>query len=411
MLRLCSHIHISYGRFRVFSCKHSKKYIHSSIPIISQKITSLSINQTEYAKTLADSLIQGNRYSLARAITLLESSKAERRAEGQYILDAVIKHLAHQELKTGKFTFRIGLSGPPGAGKSTFIEAFGGRLTGSKPWNPVINTSYKSYGKQRLTLDEEHFNQEIRKLHRVAVLAIDPSSHTTGGSLLADKTRMPELSSNLNAYIRPSPSGGNLGGVARATSESILLCEAAGFETVLVETVGVGQLEFAAADMVDMFVLIIPPAGGDELQGIKRGIVEVADLVLVNKADGELLHQARLIAKEYSNALKYMRCRRPNWIPKVQLVSSLTGDGLIEFWSTAFKFHQSLIKSGELQRIRKEQLRIWMWTFVKEEVWRRFKNSPLILEKQKEIETLLFNREIAPGIAAELLLDIDHRKS
>lgn len=139
-----------------------------------------------------------------------------------------------------------GLSGPPGAGKSTFIEAFGGRLTGSKPWNPVINTSYKSYGKQRLTLDEEHFNQEIRKLHRVAVLAIDPSSHTTGGSLLADKTRMPELSSNMNAYIRPSPSGGNLGGVARATSESILLCEAAGFETVLVETVGMFVFEFCS---------------------------------------------------------------------------------------------------------------------------------------------------------------------
>ncbi|VDP44001.1 unnamed protein product [Schistosoma curassoni] len=316
-----------------------------------------------------------------------------------------------------------GLSGPPGAGKSTFIEAFGGRLTGSKPWNPVINTSYKSYGKQRLTLDEEHFNQEIRKLHRVAVLAIDPSSHTTGGSLLADKTRMPELSSNMNAYIRPSPSGGNLGGVARATSESILLCEAAGFETVLVETVGVGQLEFAAADMVDMFVLIIPPAGGDELQGIKRGIVEVADLVLVNKADGELLHQARLIAKEYSNALKYMRCRRPNWIPKVNQLLYLTYEiqesKIGRYWSPCAPLVWNPVKAPDIRfpssHFRRQHPRhekaIWMWTFVKEEIWRRFKNSPLILEKQKEIETLLFNREIAPGIAAELLLDIDHRKS
>ncbi|CAH8516752.1 unnamed protein product [Schistosoma turkestanicum] len=393
----------------MFPVKYSKTYIHS-IPIIFKKITSLSINQTEYAKILANSLIQGDRYSLAKAITLLESTKAERRAEGQYILDTIIKHLMQQELTTGKYTFRIGLSGPPGAGKSSFIEALGSRLTGKRPWNPVTDSCYTPYGKQQLTPAEDYLNEEIKRPHRVAVLAIDPSSNTTGGSLLADKTRMPELSSNMDAYIRPSPSGGNLGGVARATSESILLCEAAGFETVLVETVGVGQLEFAAADMVDMFVLIIPPAGGDELQGIKRGIVEVADLVLVNKADGELLHPACRIAPEYSNALKYIRCRRPNWIPKVQLVSSLTGDGLIEFWSTAFNFHQTQIKSGELQRIRKEQLKIWMWTFVKEEIWRRFKNSPLIQEKQKEIEKLLFNREIAPGLAAELLLDMKNKE-
>nr|CAH8853982.1 unnamed protein product [Trichobilharzia regenti] len=374
-------------------------------------ITSLHSAPSESAKHLADRLIQGDRACLARAITLLESTNTERRVEGQYILDTAIKYLANQESTTGKYTFRIGLSGPPGAGKSTFIEAFGSRLTGSKPWNPVVvNSSRHSYASNKNTSDTERYlSEEVKRSRRVAVLAIDPSSQTTGGSLLADKTRMSELANDLNAYIRPSPSGGNLGGVARTTSESILLCEAAGFETVLIETVGVGQSEFAAADMVDMFILIIPPAGGDELQGIKRGIVEVADLVLVNKADGELLPAARRIASEYSNALRYMRSRRPNWTPKVKLVSSLNGDGLTEFWSTACEFHSSQIKSGELQRIRKEQLKIWMWTFIKEGLWCRFKNSPVIKEQTKEIETLLFNREIAPGIAAERLMDLYYK--
>ncbi|CAH8854912.1 unnamed protein product [Trichobilharzia szidati] len=331
----------------------------NSFAVLSKHIiTSLHSIPLDNAKHLADRLLQGDRACLARAITLLESTNTERRAEGQYILDTAIKYLAEQESTTGKYTFRIGLSGPPGAGKSTFIEAFGSRLTGSKSWNPIVNSSRQSYSSYKNTSEtERNLNEEVKRPRRVAVLAIDPSSQTTGGSLLADKTRMSELANDLNAYIRPSPSGGNLGGVARTTSESILLCEAAGFETILIETVGVGQSEFAAADMVDMFILIIPPAGGDELQGIKRGIVEVADLVLVNKADGELLPAARRIASEYSNALKYMRSRRQNWTPKVKLVSSLNGDGLTEFWSTACEFHSSQIKSGELQRIRKEQLK------------------------------------------------------
>ncbi|THD22883.1 LAO/AO transport system kinase [Fasciola hepatica] len=262
-------------------------------------------------RQMTENLFQGNRRSLAQAITLLESTHPDRRYEGQYILDRCMNHLSQQEESTGKYTIRIGLSGPPGAGKSTFIEALGSRLTGTIPWIRPNQEKDADKSEPIISVPEG--------THRVAVLAVDPSSSTTGGSLLADKTRMYELSRDLNAYVRPSPSGGNLGGVARSTNEAVLVCEAAGYDVVLVETVGVGQSEFAVADMVDIFVLIIPPAGGDELQGIKRGIVEVADVVLVNKADGDLLPAAHRIAREYTSALKYQRKRRTSWIPPVSL--------------------------------------------------------------------------------------------
>ncbi|OPJ75895.1 methylmalonic aciduria type A protein, mitochondrial isoform B [Patagioenas fasciata monilis] len=207
-----------------------------------------------------------------------------------------------------------GLSGPPGAGKSTFIECLGKMLTERK--------------------------------HKVSVLAVDPSSSTSGGSLLGDKTRMTELSRDTNAYIRPSPTRGTLGGVTRTTNEAILLCEGGGYDVVLVETVGVGQSEFAVADMVDMFVLLLPPAGGDELQGIKRGIIEMADLVAINKADGDLVVPARRIQAEYISAMKLLRKRSKVWRPKVMRISAKTGEGISDMWDKMTEFRDLMLTSG-----------------------------------------------------------------
>ncbi|TGZ54796.1 hypothetical protein CRM22_010548 [Opisthorchis felineus] len=306
-------------------------------------------------KELKERLFAGDRRSLAQSITLLESKNPDRRREGQYILSEAMNYLAERETRTGTYTFRVGLSGPPGAGKSTFIEALGTRLIGLVPWVSELPEQARKgpYGKRS---SNEPVSIPTEK-HRVAVLAVDPSSVTTGGSLLADKTRMYELSRHENAYVRPSPSGGNLGGVARSTNEAVLICEAAGFDVVLVETVGVGQSEIAVAEMVDLFILLIPPAGGDELQGIKRGIVEYADIVVVNKADGDLIAPARRIAAEYSNALKYQRMRRPNWRPQVMLASSYTGAGIVEFWNRVLEFKEMQLASKDLQSVRKKQMK------------------------------------------------------
>lgn len=242
------------------------------------------------------------------------------------------KLLSLVEAESASDTFRIGISGPPGAGKSTFIEKFGSRLTAEE--------------------------------HRVAVLAVDPSSGTTGGSLLGDKTRMPELTVNPRAYIRPSPAGGHLGGVTRRTNEAVVLCEAAGYDIVIVETVGVGQSEYLVADMVDMFCLVIPPAGGDELQGIKRGIVEQSDLVVVNKCDGDLVPAARRIKSEYTSALKYMRRKSPLWRPKVKMMSSLTGDGMGDVWDAMQKYNSVMVESGHKLEKRAIQRQKWMWAYI-----------------------------------------------
>lgn len=247
-------------------------------------------------------LIGGQRASLAESITLVETEHPRKKQLAQVLLQRVLAYREEQEKRNGgnPVAFRVGLSGPPGAGKSTFIEVVGKMLTG--------------------------------RGNRVSVLAVDPSSCTTGGSLMGDKTRMTELSRDMQAFIRPSPASGTLGGVTRTTNEAIVLCEGAGYDTVLVETVGVGQSEFAVADMVDMFVLLIPPAGGDELQGIKRGIIEMADLVVVTKSDGDLVVPARRIQTEYTSALKLLRKRSKTWSPKVVRVSSETGEGIPELW-------------------------------------------------------------------------------
>ncbi|XP_066088646.1 methylmalonic aciduria type A protein, mitochondrial isoform X4 [Saccopteryx bilineata] len=258
----------------------------------------LSDKEQRFVDKLYTGLIQGQRACLAEAITLVESTHSRKKELAQVLLQRVlVYHREQEQLNRGEpRAFRVGLSGPPGAGKSTFIEYFGKMLT--------------------------------ERGHKLSVLAVDPSSCTSGGSLLGDKTRMTELSRDMNAYIRPSPTRGTLGGVTRTTNEAILLCEGGGYDIILIETVGVGQSEFAVADMVDMFVLLLPPAGGDELQGIKRGIIEMADLVAVTKSDGDLVVPARRIQAEYVSALKLLRRRSKFWRPTVSWLRSAVHCGV-----------------------------------------------------------------------------------
>ena len=270
-------------------------------------------------KVKPETVHAGDRRALARAITLVESTKPADRGEAESLLTALLPF-------TGK-AMRIGVSGAPGAGKSTFIEAFGGFLTG--------------IGK------------------RVAVLAVDPSSRRSGGSILGDKTRMERLARDPSAFIRPSPAGITLGGVARRTHEAMLLVEAAGFDVVLVETVGVGQSETAVADMVDLFVLLVSPGGGDDLQGIKRGVMELADLVLVTKADGDLARAASRAASDYHAALHLMRPKYPGVSARVMKVSALESLGIGEAWTAMSDLHSLLGGQGYLRRLREDQSRRW----------------------------------------------------
>ncbi|KAM4809056.1 methylmalonic aciduria type A protein, mitochondrial [Rhinophrynus dorsalis] len=319
-------------------------------------------------------LIRGQRACLAEAITLVESTHSRKREMAQVLIQKVLSHHREQErLNHGKpLAFRVGLSGPPGAGKSTFIECFGKMLT--------------------------------EMGHKVAVLAVDPSSSTSGGSLLGDKTRMTELSRDMNAYIRPSPTRGTLGGVTRTTNEAILLCEGGGYNIVLVETVGVGQSEFAVADMVDMFVLLLPPAGGDELQGIKRGIVEMADLIAVTKADGDLLIPARKIQTEYVSALKLLRKRSKAWKPQVMRISAKNGEGISELWKKMLEFQSSMLSSGELITKRWSQQRVWMWNLIQENVLLHFRNHPAVKDQIPLLEERVRTGILSPGLAADILL-------
>jgi len=260
-------------------------------------------------KALAAGVRAGDRRALARAITLVESTRADHRAEANALLGALLPH-------AGK-SVRLGITGVPGVGKSTFIEAFGLHVIGEG--------------------------------HRIAVLAIDPSSKRGGGSILGDKTRMEQLARSEAAFIRPSPAGTTLGGVARRTREAMLVSEAAGFDVILVETVGVGQSETAVADMVDMFLLLLAPAGGDELQGIKRGIVELADLLVVTKADGDLAAAAGRTQAEYQHALRLLRPTVAGWTPSVLLTSAATGKGIAEVWQAVGRYRAAVEKGGGLR--------------------------------------------------------------
>ncbi|KAM7234119.1 hypothetical protein CapIbe_014277 [Capra ibex] len=334
----------------------------------------LSDKEQRLVDKLYAGLIQGQRACLAEAITLIESTHSRKKELAQVLLQKVLAHNREQEkLNKGKpLAFRVGLSGPPGAGKSTFIEYFGKMLT--------------------------------ERGHKLSVLAVDPSSCTSGGSLLGDKTRMTELSRDMNAYIRPSPTRGTLGGVTRTTNEAILLCEGGGYDVILVETVGVGQSEFAVTDMVDMFILLLPPAGGDELQGIKRGIVEMADLVAITKSDGDLIVPARRIQAEYVSALKLLRRRSGVWRPKVIRISARSGEGITEMWDKMKEFQEVMLVSGELAAKRQKQQKVWMWNLIQENVIEHFRTHPAVREQIPLLEKRVLSGALSPGLAADLLL-------
>ncbi|KFQ45061.1 hypothetical protein N333_01053, partial [Nestor notabilis] len=339
-----------------------------------QQVEELSDREQRLVDRLYSGLIQGHRACLAESITLVESTQSRKKKIAQVLLQKVLSYHREQEkLNQGKpLAFRVGLSGPPGAGKSTFIECFGKMLTERK--------------------------------YKVSVLAVDPSSSTSGGSLLGDKTRMTELSRDMNAYIRPSPTRGTLGGVTRTTNEAILLCEGGGYNVVLVETVGVGQSEFAVADMVDMFILLLPPAGGDELQGIKRGIIEMADLVAINKADGDLVVPARRIQAEYVSAMKLLRKRSKVWRPKVMRISAKTGEGISDMWDKMTEFRDLMLTSGELIAKRRKQQKVWMWNLIQENMLEHFRSHLAVKDKIPLFEEKVLRGVLSPGLAADLLL-------
>ncbi|HEX3944396.1 MAG TPA: methylmalonyl Co-A mutase-associated GTPase MeaB [Rhizomicrobium sp.] len=313
---------------------------------------------------LAEAILRRDRGALARAITQIESTRPADRTKAESLLTFLLPH-------TGR-AMRIGISGAPGVGKSTFIEAFG--------------------------------TQIIDEGHRLAVLAVDPSSRRSGGSILGDKTRMESLARNPAAFIRPSPAGATLGGVARRTREAILLCEAAGFDLVMVETVGVGQSETAVSDMVDLFVLLIGPGSGDELQGIKRGVMELADIVLVTKADGELKQPAARAASDYAHALHLMRPKYPDLPPQVMQISAQEGRGLPEAWDAMCRLHLALQASGWLKRLREEQLRRWFWNEMQAVMIEEISGNPAFAQKADTVEAeVVAGRQLPNGAARALI--------
>ena len=314
----------------------------------------------------AQAILNGDRRALARAITLVESTREDHREQARALLQSLSS--------ANRQALRIGLSGTPGVGKSTFTEAFGMML---------INLGLK-----------------------VAVLAVDPSSTISGGSILGDKTRMDHLSREANAFIRPSPSQTALGGVTRRTRESIALCEAAGFDVILVETVGVGQSETMVADMTDIFLLLLAPAGGDELQGVKRGIMEIADIILVNKADGDLKAQATRTCADYSGALQLMRKRPqdPDGFPKAMTISSIENNGLDRTWAEITTLHEWRTDSGISVKRRKDQAVVWYQSEIENGLLTHLKTDPEISKAWKDLEKSVASGKTPPDIAAQQVL-------
>jgi LAO/AO transport system kinase len=314
--------------------------------------------------TLAHDLRNGSRAALARAITLVESRRADHQLAARDLVQRLLPH-------TGG-AIRVGITGSPGVGKSTTIDSLGTWLLG--------------------------------RGHKVAVLAVDPSSARTGGSILGDKTRMARLAVDERAFIRPSPAAGTLGGVAAKTREAMLLCEAAGFDVILVETVGIGQSETAVADMTDFFLALMLPGAGDELQGLKKGLVELADMIAVNKADGDNVGRARAAAAEYRAALHILTPRSPDWAPPVVTYSALTGHGIAELWAQVLAHRDKLNATGELAARRREQQVKWMWTML-DEVWRaRIASDGRLRAKLPQIEAAVAAGELTPARAVDELL-------
>ncbi|MCX9155948.1 methylmalonyl Co-A mutase-associated GTPase MeaB [Niveibacterium sp. 24ML] len=312
---------------------------------------------------LAADLIAGNRRALAKAITLAESTRADHRAQADAVLQAVLP-------RTGK-ALRLGISGVPGVGKSTFIEALGLWL--------------------------------IERGHRVAVLAVDPSSSVTGGSILGDKTRMEGLSQRIEAYIRPSPSSGSLGGVAERTREAMLLCEAAGFDVVIVETVGVGQSETTVAGMTDLFCLLQLPNAGDDLQAIKKGVIELADLIVINKADIDP-NAAALAQGQIRSALTMLRPQNAAWTPPVLALSALRQEGVASFWETVERYRDTMQASGDFAAKRRTQAVAWMWALIESGLKARFDAHPAVRAALGALSEAVERGDTTPGAAAGELL-------
>jgi LAO/AO transport system kinase len=310
-------------------------------------------------------VLAGDRRTLAKAITLIESRRPDQVQLGHEVVQALLP-------RSGG-SIRLGITGPPGVGKSSFIEALGLELT--------------------------------RKGHRIAVLAIDPSSPVSGGSILGDKTRMAELAKQEGAFIRPSPSGGTLGGVAHRTRETLLVCEAAGFDAVLVETVGVGQSEAEVASMVDFFALLVQPGAGDELQGIKKGALELADALVVTKADGDSLELALRTQAEYAHALELLRPSLEEWRPRVLRCSSRSGEGILELWNQVLEHRRVLSETGRLEQRRREQARAWFWALVEEGLRAALAAHPATAGSLPELERQVMDRERSAPSAARALLD------
>ncbi|GHF69865.1 ATPase/protein kinase [Streptomyces mashuensis] len=319
-----------------------------------------TIDVDAYVKGVLD----GRRAAVARAITLVESTRADHRALAQKMLTELLPHAGGAR--------RVGITGVPGVGKSTFIDALGTLLTGLG--------------------------------HKVAVLAVDPSSSRTGGSILGDKTRMERLATDPAAFVRPSPTAGTLGGVARATRETIVVMEAAGYDIVLVETVGVGQSETAVADMVDTFLLLTLARTGDQLQGIKKGVLELADVIAVNKADGPHERDARAAARELSGALRLLRAENATWHTPVLTCSAREGSGLTELWERVESHRRTLDASGELAARRRDQQVEWVWTMVREQLLAELRDHPDVRRAGPALEARVRKGALPASLAAEELL-------
>ena len=315
---------------------------------------------------LAADLRAGHRAALARAITLIESRRADHQAAARELVQALLP-------ETGK-AIRVGITGSPGVGKSTTIDALGMFL--------------------------------IARGHSVAVLAVDPSSARSGGSILGDKTRMARLSASDRAFIRPSPAAGTLGGVAAKTREAMLLCEAAGFDVVLVETVGIGQSETAVCDMTDFFLALMLPGAGDELQGIKKGLVELADMIAINKADGDNITRANIAAADYRGALHILSPRSEHWNPPVVTYSALTGAGIADLWQKISDHRTAMSASGDFAARRRQQQVKWMWSMLESRMMERLRSDPAIRAKVKKIETEVADGRVAPALAADRIAEM-----
>lgn len=333
---------------------------NAALRFLNIKRNKLSVD--DYVKGILD----GNRTILSKAITLVESSLASHQELAQQIIEKCLPH-------TGK-SIRIGITGVPGAGKSTAIEALGKHITNNN--------------------------------HKLAVLAIDPSSERSKGSILGDKTRMEDLSNDPNAFIRPSPSAGSLGGVARKTRETVMLCEAAGFDTVFIETVGVGQSETAVHSMVDFFLLIQIAGAGDELQGIKRGIMEMADGIVINKADGNNIEKAKLAAAEFKNALHLFPPTASGWTPQVLTCSALKKTGISELWNMILDYNSFTLKNNFFEANRRNQAKYWMYETINNRLTDNFYNNIEIKKQLPDFENNILNDKLSSFVAAKKLLDL-----